>query len=225
MSRIINPTPIFAATGLALVVGLGVNFWLWNGVGESSHELQSLKKQVKDEKKLTAELNQIRGQLTESQSKLDHLERSVPATDYVPTLLTELERLGTANGLKITGVRPKIVEKKKEEKKPEEANKDESKKPKKKEPAPKGYDEFIIEVKGTGYYSAINNFVNALNTFPKIVGVYTLDVAPQSRVDDVAGAKILEMNMEIKAYVFASEDNEKTARSNDTNVLKDEHDG
>jgi Tfp pilus assembly protein PilO len=224
VSRIINPTPIFAATGLALLVGVGGNFWLYNGVSQSTDEYNSLKKQVKDEKKLKSELAGIQVQLAESQSKLDHLEQSVPATDYVPTLLTELERLGTANGLKITGVRPKIVEKKKEEKKPEEEAKDgKKKKPEKKET--KGYDEFIIEVKGTGYYSAISNFVNALNTFPKIVGVYTLDIAPQSRVDDVAGPKVLELNMEIKAYVFAPEKEDKTARANTTNVLKDEHDG
>ena len=208
-----NPTPWIIMTAASFLLGAGGNYFLLNRHSDSVDRLAKLKKEVRDEQQVKKELMLVQERLTDSKSKLDHLEQGIPATDYVPTLLAELEGLGRAKGLKITGVRPKPADKKAEKKKEEpKEGADAEKEKKAKKPAPKSYEEWMIEVKGTGRYEAISNFVKALNAFPKIVGVFTLDIVPENTTrDDTAGERNLEMSMEIKAYVFPNERRADTA--------------
>jgi Tfp pilus assembly protein PilO len=189
------------------VVGFSGVIFLMSKSNEASGEFSSLKKELKDENKVQKEFLSGKSKLIASQEKLDHLEAGVPSSAYVPTLLSELEHVGKEKGLILTGVKPKPV-------KEEKLSADDKKKGKKLEV--KAYNELAIEVKGMGKYLSLPHFVQALESFPKIVGVTAIDISPKSGVQylDENGQSPLEMTVLLKAYAFPEPGEKKQADEN-----------
>lgn len=190
MRRNLGPIVFLALTVLTFAGGVGGFYLGWTRLSKAQASLTKVKKDIRPESAVKRDLEASEVKLQESQGKLDHLETSVSQRDYVPTLLAELERLGGANGLKITGVRPK-----------EEPKKASTSDPKKEKPGKKtGYEELIVEVKGSGSFGAIYAFVVSLEKFPKIVAIRSMDLAPRRSGRDEEGA--LEMTLELRAFLF-----------------------
>ena len=181
--------------------GAGVGYLVSNR-GAAQKEFSTIRKQIRDEKKVQAELKEQQNKLQESSEKLAHLEAGVPDSAYIPTLLTELEMIGRSHGLEVTGVKPK------EQKDSTPAQDSNSTDKDKKKVAKKSYNELLIEVKGNGVYKSIEGFVNALQQFPKIVGVISVDLTPRvkfgerNEADD--GNKHLDVTINLRAYAFPS---------------------
>lgn len=196
-----NPKLFAILAGVTLVGGLGACYWQYGQIGDLSGKVASLKKEDKDDKTVQAELAAALESLSEGQAKLDHLEKSVSQAAYVPTLLKELETAGRGNGIAVLGVRPiPKVEVKDKEGKPVR-----DKKP---------YTELGIEVRGRGNYRAVLSFVNALQTFPKIVAAKTISLTPKNDPTAKATGVNLEVTIELKTYLFApaKEEEKKTVR-------------
>ncbi|MBL8087155.1 MAG: type 4a pilus biogenesis protein PilO [Chthonomonas sp.] len=205
---------------VAVVTGSGANYWLMSERGSAASKRDEIKKQIQDEDDVAAKQLKIRTEVEESQQFLDHLEANVAENAYIPTLVTELETLGNAKGLTITGVKPKRIEEKKVKVDPN-ASEEDKKKAKKKQPAKKPYDEWQIEVNATGFYPAILDFINSLQEFSKIVEVYTVGLnelnGPEKKYGP-DGSPQLELTLTLKAYAFPEKDNDRSDSTNeDTN--------
>lgn len=207
MRRNLGPIIFLALTVLTFAGGVGGFYLGWTGLSKAKASLAKVRKDIRPESAVERDLKASEAKLAESQGKLEHLETSVSQREYVPTLLAELEQLGGANGLKITGVRPK------EEPKKAAKTDDKKEKPGKKT----GYEELIVEVKGSGSFGAVYAFVVSLEKFPKIVAIRSMDLAPRrgGREDE---ADALEMTLELRAFLFPPE---KTNPSKDPEKAAD----
>jgi Tfp pilus assembly protein PilO len=218
----------FILAGVATVAGGGANMWLMGQRGEATSELESIKKEIQDEDEVSALQVKLRAELDESGLQLEHLEKNVAQTSYIPTLVSEVEIVANKSNLTLTGLKPKKIEEKKKPAAPKEGDdkekdKDGAKKKPKKPPV-KPYDEWQIEVSATGLYSDIINFLQSLKSFSKIVEVYGVSLneigGSGEKVYFNDGSPRLELNLVLKAYAFPdptanSEKNEEGAESSE----------
>ncbi len=187
MKRTPKPFIWLALAGLALLGGGGLCVMQYMALGERVAEYEKAKRLVENPKSVENELDKTRSDLADAQSRLMHLERSVPPVAYVPTLLKELEAFGIQHGIKVTGVRPL----------PTPAQpKDQGKTVKR-----KAYEELMIEVKGRGEFWNVLSFVKGLQTFPKVVAARAVSLAPKN--DPTLPVSSLDVTIELKSYLFA----------------------
>lgn len=173
---------------LLLVVGLlggGAIYWQYSGMTAAEARVMGLEAEVPDEKELSEMLASSQTELTDFQTKLMHLEKSIPPAAYVPTLIKELEAVGKLNKVSVTGIRPVMAV--------SNPNATAEKKP---------YDEIELDIVGRGGYMAVLNLVTALQSFPKILSVSTVAVIPKRDQDQ---KQTLEATVRIRAFVFAND--------------------
>ncbi|MFI5384912.1 MAG: type 4a pilus biogenesis protein PilO [Fimbriimonadales bacterium] len=196
-----NPKVFLMLAVAAFVLGGGLCFMAFKGLESTQDNFRMLQADSKDAKALQRQLADSQASLQESTSKLQHLEEGVQDYAYVPTLLSDLDKLGKASGIDVTGVRPVA--------KPASPKKDGSSDTE--SVAKKSYDALDIEVKGRGKYRAVMNFIEALGKFPKIVAARTVELAPKNEPGQ-AGTT-LDVTISLRAYVFPvdREPNKKTA--------------
>lgn len=192
MKKTPNVKILAAITAAVFVAGSGASFYQYSSMSEVSARVDVLRKKAAHEKDLAKQADATALKLKESQERLDHLEQGIPKPAYVPTLLKELEAVGTDNGITVLGVRPIQIT-------------DKSKKPDAKKDK-KPYDELRIEVKGRGTYRSVLNFLEALKKFPKIVAARSVTASPKVEVGKTATGK-LDVTLELKTYVFADPQN------------------
>src|SRR5262249_22924054 len=145
-----------------------------------------------------------------SKTLLTHLEKGIPTTAYVPTMLQELAKIGNDCGITVTGVRPV----------PKTASSNAA--------AQSGdgtqtvskpaYDALDIEVKGRGNYASVMKFITALQTFPKIVGSRTISITPCMEPNDNAQG-LVDIVIGLRAYLF--QDNGKDSNAAEANKPAD----
>jgi Tfp pilus assembly protein PilO len=187
-----NPKFFMVLTAATVLVGVGLSVVQYSGLKDTEQRVAKLKKDSLDQSELE---NQLKGSLTKVQqcsASLNHLEKGVPELDYVPTMLKELENIGTQSGLQVLGVRPVP----KTDAAAKAADTDKSKK------VHKAYTELDIEVTCRGNYHAVKNFVQALQAFPKIVAARTVSLTPKSDGKKEAGPPKLEVTISLRSYLF-----------------------
>lgn len=185
MKRSRAPQLFLILAAVALAAGAGGTFLQYQELSEKWEKVAELKKSSRDPKEIQADLDKTGIELTKSKTELDHLEKSVPAFAYVPTMLKELEQFGKLNSIEVLGVRPIPKQDPKDKKKKKQA-----------------YEEIAIEVKGRGDFKSVQQFVTALHKFPKIVGVRSVSLQPKNDPTEAA-AKKLDVTIELRAYLFA----------------------
>lgn len=191
-----KPTIWLVLTALVAFVGAGGMYMQYSSYSSSQEEKDKLKKEVKRPYQVQEELDDTKKQVEEGQKQLEHLEKSVPAFAYVPTLLKELESFGREHGLEVFGVRP--IPK-------QDSSKDKKSGKQKKLP----YVELVIEVQGRGTFRAASEFVSALQTFPKIVAARAVSLKPKN--EPGLNSDILDMTIELKTYLFRPSKDELAA--------------
>lgn len=193
-----NPKIFLVLTITTLFVGSGLTYMQYNGYTEATAEVEKLKREAKNREDVERELQSAIDRLNETRGKLVHLEQSVAETAYVPTMLKELENLGTQCGIQVTGVRPiprqvvKVSNVKDEN--------GESTKAKR-----KPYNELDIEVKGRGNYRAVLKFIAGLTSFPKIVAARTVSLQPKNDTRNPAAKSTLDCTIELRSYLFPAD--------------------
>jgi Tfp pilus assembly protein PilO len=183
-----NPKVFLALAALSLTGGATAVAFQYLALTETTENVAKLKKDALDEKDLAANLAKSVEQLKTTSAKLNHLEKGVPETAYVPTLLTELEKFGKSRNIEVLGVRPLETPKGKPGSEKEKA-------------AAKPYNELAIEIKGRGTYGNAMRFVQSMRSFPKIVAVRTVTLSPKTG-NEAASLGTLEITLELRAYVF-----------------------
>jgi Tfp pilus assembly protein PilO len=187
------PQLFLILAAVALAAGAGGTFLQYQELSEKWDKVAELKKTSRDPKEIQAELDKTGEELSKSKTELEHLEKSVPAFAYIPTMLRELEQFGKLNAIEVLGVRPIPKQDSKDKKKKKQA-----------------YEEIAIEVKGRGDFKSVQQFVTALQKFPKIVGVRSVSLQPKNDPNEIAGKK-LDVTIELRAYLFAPGAEEKVA--------------
>lgn len=192
-----NPKIFLVLTILTLVVGSGLSYMQYTGYNEAKADVVKLRAEAKDQEEVEQELQSAIDRLNDTRGKLVHLEQSVAEMAYVPTLLKELENLGTECGIQVTGVRPI----------PKQASttaaKDENGEAAKKSRKP--YNELDIEVKGRGNYQAVTRFISGLTTFPKIVAARTVSLQPKMDPKNPAAKPALDVTIELRSFLFPAD--------------------
>lgn len=195
MSPTPNPFIWIGLSAVALLAGVGACSLQYGARTAESVRLETLEKNLKDEKKINRQLEETQNRLTISQAKLRHLEQGVPEMAYLPTLLTEVELIGGRHGITVTGVRPKEAPKLKKK-----ASEDGEKKSEPKVAKP-SYQQMVVEITGSGTYASVLSFVRALEQFPKIVAIQRLDLEPKREMRS-ANSGQLEITAELRLFAF-----------------------
>lgn len=185
-----NPKVFMGLTALTLAIAAGATMFQYSSLQDTQNTVGKLRKDSLDETTLENQLKSSEAQLRDCSARLNHLEKGIPAQEYVPTMLAELERIGKENGLDVLGVRPvpKVS-----------SNKDASKDGK---PAAKKYDELDIEVTCFGSFGGVEKFMHALQSFPKVVAVRTIALVPKSETNNEFGPPKLDITIQLRSYLF-----------------------
>jgi Tfp pilus assembly protein PilO len=200
-----NPKIFLILTILTVLAGSALSYMQFTAYGQTKSSVETLKSTAKDPADVQQELDEAIAKLNDTRAKLTHLEMSVPEMEYVPTMLKELEKLGTDCGIQVNGVRPIP--------RPQAApSKNENGEVSKK--ARKPYNELSIEVRGRGNYASVMKFIEGLTTFPKIVAVRTVSLQPKTEANQKPGqappSPKLDVTFELRSYLFpADKDKEK----------------
>ena len=190
-----NPKFFMALTVLTLVLGLGLVSFQYSALSDAKDRVAKLKKDALDEGELERQLRSSTTDLQQCSARLNHLEKGIPELAYVPTMLKELENVGTENGLQILGVRPV----------PKQVSPKDQKE--KKSSSKKKYTELDIEVSGRGTYNAVKAFVRALQSFPKIVAARSVAMTPKQETN-VVGSPKLDVTISLRSYLFPPDKSE-----------------
>ncbi|HTQ09339.1 MAG TPA: type 4a pilus biogenesis protein PilO [Fimbriimonadaceae bacterium] len=186
-----GPNPkifMLMAVGAVLIGGI-LTLTGYSNMSSAAAELRKVQGQVKNSATLQKELADSQASLQDCASRLKHLEFGVQDYAYIPTMLSELDKLGRASGINVVGVRPipKPAATKKTAGDTESTKK-------------KNYDEIDVEVKGEGSYRSVINFVEALGKFPKIVAARTVELTPKTSPGQTSA--LLDVTIDLRAYVF-----------------------
>lgn len=169
---------------VVLLIGGGLIYWQYSARGEAQTRVASLQAELPDADQVNTDLVTSQQELEAARIQLEHLERALPESAYIPTLLKELEMLGTSKNVKITGIRPIL-----EVVGTEETGLDDS-----------GYQKLDIDITGTGTYRAMLEMISALKDFPKILAVNTINMQPKQGAEGAAGD--LDATIRLRAFVF-----------------------
>ncbi|MBI1755600.1 MAG: type 4a pilus biogenesis protein PilO [Fimbriimonas ginsengisoli] len=195
-----NPRVFMTMAAAMLVAGSGALYFQYGALESARVGVADLRKKDRTESSLRQELESATKHVADVQLRLNHLEEGVPTFAYVPTMLAELEKTGRDSGIMVLGVRPLP-------KPPPQKTSADAPKPKR-----KPYEEMEIEVKGRGNYDAVRKFVTALNSFPKIVAARMVTMTP--KVDPNNPSDLLDVSVQLRAFLFPAEDAPKGASTN-----------
>lgn len=201
---------LFLFSGIALLGGLGLCYMQNNALGEEQAKLTQLRPELRSATQLRTEIAEGTERLKQTQLMVHHLEKGVPESAYIPTMLKDLEARTKAQGLQFLGIRelprarpPEPKEGQRIERKP--------------------YTEIDFEITARGKFGDVMRFVQSLDTFPKIVATRGITMAPKS---NPKGPKLLDISLEVRTYMFAEP--QKKSESPKTTMLNPKdgrHDG
>ena len=157
-------------------------------------ELDTKEKKLQDGTQIAQRLSQVESRYNDVQSQLSTLEQGVSSRAYIPSLLKQLEALGKSNRLKVVGVRPQPVV-------VTAAPVNSAGKQAKKAPEP--YDRTNIDIEVTGKFWDVVNFIEQLNSFPKIISLGEIQLSPVStNASNETGPISLSAKLKTTAFIL-----------------------
>jgi Tfp pilus assembly protein PilO len=183
----------------------------------TASDIGAKEKQLQDSTKIAQTLEESKLKFLDTRAQIRFLESSVSTHAYVPTLLKQIELLGKSVNLKVLSIRPKAapveapVRKLSSGAQAAEGNVDAASQPKpgeettaqKPKAKVKPYDELIVDIELEGEYMDALDFLYRLTSFPKIIAVNSMVMAP---VDSTPGVKSPALNIKINVTAFVLKD-------------------
>ncbi len=193
-------TCIALAALLGLVLLGGVGLWMWQ-----KGEVDALQKQVEAKQEQVADGRRIAGRLlatekayADTREQLHFLETSVTASEYVPTLLRQMEGLAKSVNLQVGAVRPKL----------EPAPAPPADKEARKSFVPWPYDKIHVDMEVRGTYWDVAKLLYRLTEFPKILAVESVQVQPGTAAGArgvVPASPELTVNLKLTGFIFPND--------------------
>ena len=196
-----------------LLIGVVVIYVVGSGsLRRVEAELNSRQGQVESSRRIADRLLMTEQRYEESKAQLAILESSVSAAEYIPTLLKQLENTGREVHLKVLAVRPRAAAVAQTN---SAAQSDGSSgTPGRAAPAgPKPYETLNIDIEVEGAYWDTVSFLRRLTSFPKIVAVDSIQIAPTSVAGVIGVSPQLTVQLSVSAFVFRQESTAATIRS------------
>lgn len=189
-------------------------------------ELNNKQSQMDSSAKIAARLPVARREFMEAQAQLGFLEQGVSSKAYVPTFLRQVEELGKKNHLQVAGVRPKQEEVKPPVVAASQADSDDKKKnqPVAKPKPPEPYDKLTLDIEMKGKYWDVVRFMHEITSFPKIVAVNEIQIAPESRFD-ITGSPKLTIRFNATAFILKDQVAPGPKGAKSTKIIADAQDG
>ncbi len=193
---------VTAASVVALLLCVVVGTLGLSQVRAARADLEDKRAQVEDGRQYAKRLQDSERRYFQALDDLKHLEKSASTRAYIPTLLKQLEQTALSVNLKVTAVRPIMEAKRATPRKTEGENVDKGDAAAQKEEKPP-YAGQKIEVKCEGTYANALSFLYRLTTFPKILTVNSVAMAPatSSRLPG-ASSNRLEVTFNLTAFVL-----------------------
>lgn len=202
MRKAPNAQVYFALAGLTFFGSVGFLFMQNQRLDSKRAEVARMTEQSKEQQEIYKKLDASKQELADLKTKLSHLEAGVPDAAYVPTMLKDLELVGKAHGIEVTGLRPAQAKTP-----PPSKDKDVT--------TQKPYQPLDLELKGRGRYFDVVTFIEALNVFPEIVTVRTVGLSPAMSANKT-GDKTLEVTIGLRAFLFKQAPAAKAAAGSQT---------
>lgn len=209
---------LVAIMAAAMVVLLGIGVFVYRARARTLAELRAELTQKQTElagaKARIAKRPQLEKEYAALRAELAVLEPTLPTYAYVPTFLKQIEALATDTDNAVAGVRPQP--------KPQtppaapaaaEGEGGGEAKPASEAPGAKAgaepaeprvmaYDHLPIEISLVGGYWSTAEFLSHLATFPKMIAVNDLQVAPAARAEGICGAPDLQVRLNLLALIY-----------------------
>ncbi|MBI2841836.1 MAG: type 4a pilus biogenesis protein PilO [Armatimonadetes bacterium] len=230
---VLNPnkrsiTALAAAAAALFFAGLLVFTASSRNLKTAAMELENKQKQVADSRRIAQRLTEARQNYLSAQCELACLETSVATHAYIPTLLKQIERLATANDLKVVSIRPAqappaapppIKRTSQDPEAPEAAAKSNQPGGTQAEAA-KPYNELQIEMQFEGKYWHARNLIFSLTRFPKIIAVNHINAGPKNVVTE-HGAPDLLVKLNVSAFVFPEKNDPEAVDESLPSIVSD----
>jgi Tfp pilus assembly protein PilO len=189
-------------------------------------ELQQTEKQVAESKLIAQKLEKSKLEYLDARAQVRNLETSVSSREFVPTLLKQLEHLGRSVNLKVLSVRPEQISASQEPRsissgaKAAEGNLEDASKPRESSSAstaekPAPYQELKINVEVQGNYMDALAFLHKLTSFPKIIAVNSVDIAPKEE-STLQVSPTLGIKLNLTAFVLKNEEPKAPGKERET---------
>ncbi len=206
--------------GIVILAAAGLYVAISSKSAQLSQELAASKKRLAESRQLASRLVQCQNEYRAVEAKLTHLETFMPTAAYVPTLLQQIEDLAIKNHCTVVSIRP--------EDKPAASAKSSGSAEEGKSagsaagsastsenytntPAPQKSDriagidydsqEFSIDIQGK--YWDLVHLVEGLNSFPKIVAIGSVNIAPSpSAAGSGKVSHDLNLHIQMTAYLL-----------------------
>lgn len=174
-------------------------------------ELRDKEKQLAASQEMAQKLERSKLDYLDARSQVRYLESSVSTHDYVPTLLKQIEHLGTSVKLDVLGVRPQPESKSTQPRSVSSGKRaaegdvqgasqprgnDKKEEPEKRPP----YGELKIDLEINGEYLNALDFLYKLTSFPKIIAVNTMEMAPAQCKGGLV-SPTLSIRMNVTAFI------------------------
>lgn len=176
----------------------GLFFWQTGQIAEAEKQVAAKQAQVSDGEKITRRLQTVEATYNATQNQIKYLETSVTASEYVPTMLKQMEDLAHQTNLKVAAVRPTL------EPAPKPPADKEARKTFKTWP----YDKIHIDMDVAGSYWDVAKMLYRLTEFPKIMSVESVTVTPEtgsSAQKVVVGPPQLNVKLKLTGFIFPTD--------------------
>lgn len=196
------------AGGLFLLVLIfGGLIYMFNGETEVAlRRLDEKKREVAEGQRIQARREEVMTLLAEDQLRLRFLEQGASDAAYVPTLLRQLEGLAVNTNNKVLTVRPEIIvqapTRLEQRRDPNAAGKPVELTPEEKKKAAEPYTPLGVEVNLVGSYDSIQEFLQQIQRFPKIIAVQQLNVRPNVGEVTASGQQQVQAELRLKAFIM-----------------------
>ncbi len=176
--------------GLCLLAAASYGVVQQGGVTKLDADIRTKQQQVDDSQLVANHLIAVESDYQKTRSRIRSLETQVSESDYVPTLLKQIEHLAQENGMRVDGEDQSSVPA------PEPPTDPEARKKFVVQP----YDKEMIVLRVQGRYWNIAQFLYRLGEFPKILSVESLSLRPQKADPDKS--PLLSVTINMTGYLF-----------------------
>lgn len=208
-------TALIVVAAAVFVCCLLACFWAVGKTNQVNAEKAKAEKELRDNQTIAQTQRDSENKYLDTRAQIRCLESSVSTQVYVPTLLKQVERLGTSVNLKVNGVRPKapdpnagLAKKMAAQSSGDGQGGGQSSSgagaaAAAKPDLPKPYDELEIDLELEGSYMNALSFLYRLTSFPKIMAVNTVQMDPDNSPSaKIIGSPKLKIKINLTAFVF-----------------------
>lgn len=184
----LDRTTLFILGGVLAVetvACVGVSMSIHNRKVAMEQTLSGKEAALANVRTVSASLPSMQEEYAKMQAQVRFLESGLPSSDYIPTLLGQVERTAKTCGVKISDFRPKAAAS-----------------PAPPSGTPDGATQHMFDITVSGNYRQVQQFLHALTRFRKILALNSIKLQPTSDGGKGGVSPVLNGSLSFTAYVL-----------------------